>query len=304
MASTYFRNRATQQIATATSTFAQLARLQKKYSTTYFLATAFFPRRIRRDITLLYAFVRIPDEIVDTASSEEEAIADISAWKKYWQLSLQTPEQKDVPWIIKEMKLLCDRHTIPYILVDTFIDAMIQDTQKQRYATYDEVCEYMYGSAAVVGRMITYIVGVTDTTIITKADDLGYAMQLTNFLRDISEDYELRNRIYLPQDELRMYGITEEMIAHKTCTPEWISYMQFCIKRNREYYQKAYYAERLLPWYARTAVWIAHTLYEAQLDSIEAVGYSLHIRTKGNRTLKQKVGLISKKIITSLWHKK
>ena len=86
---------------------------------------------------------------------------------------------------------------------------MIQDLTQTRYQTYDELKNYMWGSASVVGLMMSHVIGFNDMRALKYAPKLGYAMQLTNFLRDIDEDYQLRGRIYLPLDELARFDLDE-----------------------------------------------------------------------------------------------
>lgn len=338
MAFTYFRNTTTQKIITDTNSIARAASLQKKYSTTYFLSTLLFPKKIQAAIAVLYAFVRIPDEMVDNAENEEEARVDILNWQKQWyeytKQQVQTTEQrehaladyetidqtkhqgktshletadpKNTPttnWVMQEMYQLHTTYNIPFDLSNDFIAAMIQDLTVTRYVDYKDLCHYMYGSAAVVGRMITHIVGVHDEAILKEADALGYAMQLTNFLRDIGDDYDMRGRIYLPQDEMAAYGVTEAMIANKQNTPEWQAFMKFQIERNRIFYRQADASIKHLPRFARKAVRAASILYESQLDDIIKKEYNTFHSYK-KKAIISKITLLGKQAIISLWQNK
>ena len=99
-------------------------------------------------------------------------------------------------------------YEIPFEYSTAFIDAMIQDTHVSRYETYADLERYMYGSAAAVGLMMGHVIGFSDPVALEHAKKLGYAMQLSNFLRDIEEDYFQRGRVYLPQDELAEYSLS------------------------------------------------------------------------------------------------
>lgn len=304
MALTHYRNTTTQQVIADTQNAEQATVLQKKYSTTYYLSSLLFPKKIRKDIAVLYAFVRIPDEMVDNASSQEEACADIALWKEQWQQYVTVGgAQKSDYWIFTEMYAIHIRYGIPFDLSIAFIDAMIQDTTKARYANYAELDQYMYGSAAVVGRIITYMMGVSNEAVLREADKLGYAMQLTNFLRDIGEDYDLRNRIYMPQDELAQYNLSDTDIAEKNVTETWKVFMQFQVARNRVLYREANAALVHLPRYARTAIKAASILYEAQLDDIIENNYNSFYKYQ-KKAIIRKVTLLGKEAIISLWRKK
>ena len=310
MALTHFRNTATQQITDDTDSLGRAFSLQKKYSTTYFLSTLLFPKRIRADIAVLYAFLRIPDEIVDNAASEDEARADIMEWQRQWQECVASEgataggaDGSDANWVMRQMRDVHVRNGIPFALSDDFLSAMIQDTRVLRYADYESLRQYMYGSAAVVGRMVTYIVGVSDPEVLAEADKLGYAMQLTNFLRDIGDDYDTRGRIYLPLDEMAACGVTETMIAEKQLTPAWHAFMQCQIARNRALYREAERALVHLPRYARTAIKAASILYESQLDDIEQAQYNTFTSYK-KKAIIRKISLLGREAIISLWRKK
>lgn len=129
--------------------------------------------------------------------------------------------------------------------------------------------------------------GVKDEVTLEKADMLGYAMQLTNILRDVGEDFTLRNRIYLPQDEMRKFGVTEAMITEKKVTPEWRAFMQFQIKRNREQYRQANIGIQALPLYMRYPVRTASVFYEGILSEIENADYDVFIAKQKTSTSKK-----------------
>jgi ABC-type antimicrobial peptide transport system permease subunit len=126
----------------------------------------------------------------------------------------------------------------------------------------------MYGSAAVVGIMMTHVIGTKNTSlpfvsVLGYAEKLGYAMQLTNFLRDISEDVDDRNRIYMPQDEYSTFEIAEvDFVKHKY--PEkWNDFMELQLHRAERFYREADQGIKYLNWYGRLAVRLASRLYEA-----------------------------------------
>lgn len=154
-----------------------------------------------------------------------------------------------------------------------FLKAMRQDTIVSSYAKYSELEIYMYGSAGVVGCMLSYIFGFTCDAL-SRALSLAYAMQMTNFLRDIDEDYDLRGQVYLPADDMQKFGVTIESIKSKQLTPRLIELMKFEIEKTRNLYIQGYRGIVLLSRDARLAVFVSDRMYERVLERIEKFGYN------------------------------
>jgi phytoene synthase len=185
--------------------------VQARYGVSYHIATRLLPRRERVAVYTLYTWFRVPDEIVDNAYLlEEPADVVLEYWIKAWWSAYQTGES-EYP-VLAETAQIFREYNIPHEYAEKFLYAMLQDLHKTRYATYEELEDYMHGSAAVVGLILTHILGGTEASR-TPAVQLGYAMQLTNFIRDIEEDYQQRDRIYLPQSNMHQHGITDDDIA-------------------------------------------------------------------------------------------
>jgi phytoene synthase len=244
-------------------------KITKKYGTSYYLATLFFPKDIREATWTLYAFFRIPDEIVDTEESKPERARErLIAWQKDWET-----EQPEHP-VLQETKKVFARYSIPTSYATDFIQAMISDTSVSTYKNYDALKAYMYGSAAVVGLMMSYVIGY-EAPALEHATELGYAMQLTNFLRDIDEDYTLRGRIYLPQEDFVKFGIDESYFKEKKYDENWKNLIKFEIERTRKLYRASDAGMPLLSKRGRFAVILASSLYEKILDKIEQANYNI-----------------------------
>jgi phytoene synthase len=153
---------------------------------------------------------------------------------------------------------------------------MMSDAYKKEYENYDELHEYMHGSASVVGMMMTYIVGFEDGAL-EYADALGDAFQLTNFLRDIDEDYhQKRGRVYMPKDYMKQFGLSADMIKNRRYDDHFVQFMKFMIEKNREIYQIADKGIPMLRSYrARLGVTIARLLYSHILNKIENIEYNV-----------------------------
>lgn len=159
-----------------------------------------------------------------------------------------------------------------------FLDAMAMDLTRTRYQTFEDLTTYTYGSASVVGLMMCHVVGISDPAALRPAHDLGLAMQLTNFWRDIGEDWRVRGRIYLPQEDMARFGYTEAMLAQSVVNEQFVALMQFQIARARAYYACADEGIPYIMPECRLPVKLARILYSRILDKIEANGYDVFRR--------------------------
>jgi len=263
--------------------------LHKKHGKSYYFATKFFPREMRQATYVLYGFFRVPDEIVDNPKSDantpEQMKQALKSWQQKWQHAYETSES-DEP-VLRATAHVFKKHAIPYEYSESFLAAMIQDTEKSRYATYEELKQYMYGSAAVVGLMMSYVIGFEDKKALSYAEDLGYAMQLTNFLRDIREDYEDRDRIYIPQEDLEKFGISEYGIHEHIVSDNFKAMMQYEIEKTRTLYERSKAGIEMLNKRGQFAVKMAAVLYGAILGKIEEADYDI----------------FSSRVSTSFWEK-
>ena len=159
--------------------------------------------------------------------------------------------------------------------VARFLRSMEMDLTVERYESWDDLCGYMDGSAAVIGEMMLPILEPVDhAAALAPARALGEAFQLTNFLRDIDEDLD-RGRQYLPQEDLRSFGVD---LAARRCSPEFVELMRFEIARCRRLYRDAEEGIALLPDRSARCVGAAHDLYGRILEQIEAQGYDVFAR--------------------------
>ncbi|MBA2379563.1 MAG: phytoene/squalene synthase family protein [Blastocatellia bacterium] len=267
--------------------FEQCREITRHYGTSFYFATQFFPKEVRDAIYAVYAFARIPDEIVDdpNCSDHDEAIRKLDEWRTKWRLAMAAGASSDpvMNAIVKTFK----RYGIEPEIGEAFLRSMFMDEEKFTYENYAELEEYMYGSAGVIGLMVTKIVGYSMEDAFPYAIKLGYAFQLTNFLRDIEEDYRDLGRVYMPQDQLRKFGLTNEDIANQIRDDRFVAFMKFQIKRNRELYREALPGIRLLNWRGRLAVKISYVLYKAILTEIERANYNVFAgRVRTNRQQK------------------
>jgi len=263
--------------------------IEHQYGSNYYLATLFLPRNIKEAVFILYAFVRIPDELVDNPKPGTDPKAELLKWQSDWRDCYHKTNCSNE--IMLATKEIFEKFNIPYSLSEEFIGAMIQDLTTDRYQTYTELKTYIRGSAEVVGLMLIHVFGCTDQNASTPAAKLGEAMQLTNFLRDVGEDYAERKRIYLPQGDLERFKVTEASIASNTVTPEFISLLKHYIEKARALFTEANQGIELLPQETRRAVSLASGFYEGILDRIEENQHDV-LNKKAHHSFLQKCRII------------
>jgi phytoene synthase len=274
----------------------QCREITRRYGTSFYFATQFFPREMREGIYGVYSFARIPDEIVDEPHmTDRRAVKDeLRKWHAQWSAAMNAGSSSDP--VMNAIVQTFRKFRIPREDGEAFLLSMYMDEEKTSYADYAELEDYMYGSAGVIGLMVTRIVGYKSDAAFSHALKLGYAFQLTNFLRDIREDYEELGRVYMPADELRRFGLSPHEIEKQICDERFVEFMKFQIERNRRVYAEALPGIPMLNWRGRLAVRVAYVLYKAILDEVERVNYNVY-RGRVRTNLRQKLWLSAKALV-------
>ncbi len=247
--------------------------ITKHYSRTFYLASRFLPKPKRRAVHALYAVSRITDDIVDQADSTEDPKTNLEEW--FDRLSKRKSNHHHP--VILAWADASARYKIPTSYLRQLIDGVALDLRRNRYHSFDELAEYSYGVASTVGLMSMHITGFSDLEAVPYALKLGIALQMTNILRDVGEDWQ-RGRVYLPQQELADFNITENDLSEGTISNDWREFMRFQIARNRKLYAESLAGIRYLNADGRFAVTAAAELYQAILSDIEAHDYNVFTR--------------------------
>jgi len=266
--------------------------LTEDHSKTFYTASALMPAEKRRAVRALYAFCRITDDLVDHAdpgATTADRLTALEAWRR--RALLDSPgdgalSSHDLPVLAWADTMA--RYDIPARYAHQLIDGVARDILKTRYAHFDELAEYSYGVASTVGRMSMYITGFDSpaaagaTQAIPYAVKLGGALQMTNILRDVGEDWRA-GRVYLPQDELAAHGLDQAALdaigaGDAEVDDRWRALMRFQIARNRRLYAEAMPGVDLLHRDGRFAIAAAAELYQGILEDIEAHDYQVFAR--------------------------
>ncbi len=273
----------------------------KTHAKSFYFAAKFLPKAKRQAVYPIYAFCRHVDDAVDDAesSSEEKVVEAIEKWKaildEIYQIAEtkdQRPKTKDQNLVLFAWQDLLETHKIPQNLPLELMQGVLMDTHTKRYETFDELYVYCYRVASTVGLMSSEILGYLDKIALRYAEALGIAMQLTNILRDVKEDAAI-GRIYLPQEDLRKFGVSKEQIFAGEMSENFIKMMKFQIERARDYYRTGENGISLLEKDSRFTVLLASRIYARILDEIERQNYDVFTR-RAHTTSAQKLLSIPK----------
>jgi phytoene synthase len=264
--------------------------ITRRYGTSFYFATQFFPKETRDGIYAVYAFARIPDEIVDDPgmTTRAERVGRLEEWRQEWLRAMETGGSTDP--VMAAIVHAFRKYDIPVSDGEAFLRSMFMDEDKKSYANYAELESYMYGSAGVIGLMVTRIVGFSGDEAFPHAIKLGYAFQLTNFLRDIREDLDELGRVYMPEDELAKFDLEPADLRRKVYDERFVRFMKFQIERNKQIYREAFPGIKMLNWRGRLAVKISYVLYKAILGEIERADYNVY-RERVRTGFRQKIAL-------------
>ena len=269
------------------ASYTECKRLNSLHGKTYYLATLLLPKNKRPHVHALYGFARFADEIVDdltsTLSSSEKEIA-LAKWSTQLIKDLKNGISHD--HIGKALVSTVTKFEIPIAYFEAFLKSMAMDLSKTTYETYEELEEYVYGSAAVIGLQMLPILGVKDKSAYIAAEKLGTAFQLANFIRDVGEDLD-RGRIYLPLAELSEFGVDRQMLERRILTPEIRNALQFQIARVRKLQREAAPGIQLLDRTSQPCIKAASELYCGIVDEVEKIDYQIFQKRAKTSTLRR-----------------
>jgi phytoene synthase len=252
--------------------YQQAEKITALHSKSFYLASSLLPEEKRSAVRALYAFCRTVDDIVDETSQ-----ADRDAQLDYWRAIVETGSYNGSDLVAAAWADTLTRYHIPRHYALQLIDGVARDLSQTRYSTFDDLATYCYGVASTVGLMSMYIVGFEDSKAVPFAIKLGVALQMTNILRDIGEDYK-NGRLYLPREELVFHGIHESDIAQGRLTENWRQFMRFQVERTRQLYKESRTGIKMLEQEGRLAIRAASVFYEGILDEIEKNDYDVFSR--------------------------
>ncbi len=245
--------------------YAEVERLTRERARNFAYGIMVLPKRKRRAIAAIYAFARDVDDIADGDAPPDEKRARLAELHH----RLDEPPADDAMWVALEDAR--ERFPISGRALHDLVDGGLIDLDRQRYETFDELRDYCAHVAGAVG---VACIGVYGADQPQRAESLGIALQLINIMRDVSEDWQL-GRVYLPQDELASFGVSEQDIADARLTPAWQALMAYQAARARSYLDEGLTLLDFLDARSSACVGTFAGLYRATLERIEGSGFAV-----------------------------
>lgn len=277
------------------ASYAECKRLNSLHGKTYYLATLLLPKAKRPHVHALYGFARYADEIVDDLAStlsNQEKSDYLRRWSDQMLQDISNGRSSD--HVGAALVDTVQKFEIPISYFEAFLHSMAMDLIVTEYQGFDDLMEYVYGSAAVIGLQMVHVLGTLEgrkNEALPLAENLGVAFQLANFIRDVGEDLE-RGRVYLPLQELQHFGVSRKMLEERKLTPQVIEALKFQINRVRELQAKADSGIALLNPEARPCIEAASELYCGIVDEVEKIDYDVfNNRAKTSTLRRAKVAL-------------
>jgi squalene synthase HpnC len=196
------------------------------------VASLLLPAPLRRPVEAIYRFARTADDFADEGSEPDEIrLAKLSVY----QAALVTIARGETPAepLFRDLAKIIREHGLPIQPFHDLLAAFAQDVTKKRYASYAEVLEYCRRSANPVGRLLLHLFKQTSESDLRRSDAVCSALQLVNFWQDVDVDYTKDDRIYLPQDEMARFGVTQLHLLEKVCDDSWRALMRHQVERTR-----------------------------------------------------------------------
>ncbi|MGA0070547.1 MAG: phytoene/squalene synthase family protein [Candidatus Nanopelagicaceae bacterium] len=275
--------------------YLECKRLNSLHGKTYYLATLLLPKEKRPYVHALYGFARYADEIVDDFDSKltpPEKRDELERWS--FQLLQDIKSGRSNDHIGRALVDTVRRFEIPIAYFEAFLHSMAMDLDVTEYESFEDLMEYVYGSAAVIGLQMVPILGTLPGKLEqanSAAEKLGIAFQLANFIRDVGEDLD-RGRVYLPMGELSKFGVDRKMLEQRTLTPEIVEALKFQIERVRELKREAENGISLIAPESRPCIEAASELYCGIVDEVEKIDYEVFkLRAKTSTLRRFKVAL-------------
>jgi 15-cis-phytoene synthase len=263
--------------------YAHCRAITRHHAKTFYMATRFLPNHKQRSIFAIYGLCRYLDDLVDESEDliHHKKISHLEVEEKLNRfrtklLNTYRGLEQDDPILIAFSDTL-NLYDISIDLPLLLMDGVMSDLIKKRYSTFDELYDYSYKVASVVGLMTSEVFGYSNREALDHAVDLGIAMQLTNILRDVGEDLA-KGRIYLPAEDMERFGISEKDLFSHELSPRFVEMMKFQVQRAQSYYNSADRGISMLTRDSRLPVCLARENYSRILQKIEENGYNVFDR--------------------------
>jgi len=296
-------------------------RLAEAHYENFSVATWFLPERMRPHFYSVYAYCRISDDLGDEVGDPQESLRLLDEWEGELNATyLSLVERPPINVRADVEKLQADpplryqgpRHPVFIALRETIrecdiprdpfadlLKAFRQDQRVGRYETFEDVLAYCRYSANPVGRLVLYTCGYGDESRQTLSDSTCTALQLANFWQDVGPDYG-KNRIYIPLEDMRRFGVSEEDIAQRRATPQFLELMKFEVERAREWFERGAPLARMVDKQLAIDIELFTRGGQEILNAIERQGYDV-LRARPRISKAKKLGLVARSAVRRIW---
>jgi phytoene synthase len=200
------------------------------------VASIILPQRLREPIAAIYHFARGADDIADEGdATAEQRLAGLDAYLAQLRRIAQgaAPAPEPEAEMFARLGAVIQAHALPVGLFEDLLDAFSQDVVKKRYRDFPDVLDYCRRSANPIGRLLLHLYGAADALNLSRSDAICSSLQLINFWQDVAVDWQ-KDRVYLPQDSLARFGVTEADLAQGRLSPQFQALLKFEIGRARD----------------------------------------------------------------------
>ena len=270
--------------------YALCGRIARQTGKNFYYSFLVMPREKRAAMCAIYAFMRRSDDIADGAANPAVALDGLRRWREQVDAALKNGQASEP--ILPALADTVRRYRIPQRHFHELLDGTEMDQTTTRYATFDELYKYCYRVASAVGLVVLPVFGYKDEAALVPAEACGIAFQLTNILRDVKEDAQM-GRIYLPQEDLRRFGVSEDDILNARSTPQFLEMMKFEAARAREFYRKAQPLVDMIDVDSRGTLAVMIAIYGGILDKIEDNNFAV-FRERIRLSTAEKLWIVSK----------
>jgi len=259
---------------TLESAFAYCERMARGHYENFPVASRFVPAKLRPYVWAVYAFARSADDFADEARFAGRRADALGYWEEQLERCFHGEAEHPIFIALRET---VEKRDLPIAPLRDLLTAFTMDLSVSRYATYAQLERYIQHSAHPVGRLVLYVFDYRDPSLHCFSDDVCAALQLTNFLQDVGIDLA-KDRIYLPQEDLKHFGVTEEMLYARRMTPQLRDLYRFEVARARALFERGRpIIDRVGPelGFELAMIWQGGMTI---LDKLEAVGYDVFHR--------------------------
>ncbi len=265
-------------------------RVARTRARNFYYSFVLLPRAQRNAICAIYAFMRQCDDLSDDPAGPVPPREAIHAWRSAADAAIEGRFGESPIW--PAFHDTVTRYRIPHEYFHDMIEGVLSDLEPRRVAVFDELYRYCYQVASVVGLTVIHIFGFRGPEALPLAEKCGVAFQLTNILRDVREDAG-RDRIYLPAEDLKHFGVHPRDLAEGKRTDEFVALMEFEAQRARAYYKESEPLIDMVDQHSRSSLWALIQIYSRLLQRIERTNYDVLAR-RVELPVREKLGIILK----------